>query len=182
MSAAIRKNRISSPFLYAFRQAHHAKDAKKKLDLRDEAGERLIAGRRVPARIAITEAALRREVSHDLETLMNTVNLDASIDLHTYEFVARSILNYGFPDVVHRSIDELGVNDIRGEIETALAHFEPRLAPESLQVSRDDSIDPAALKVRFVVRADLCCEPVNVPVEFVADLEIDTGKIVISRR
>jgi type VI secretion system protein ImpF len=42
------------------------------------------------------------------------------------------------------------------------------------------SIDPVELKVRFIVRADLTCDPVHVPVEFVADV-IDTGKIVVNR-
>jgi type VI secretion system protein ImpF len=35
--------------------------------------------------------------------------------------------------------------------------------------------------MRFVVRADLMCEPLNVPVEFVADLELDSGNISVGR-
>jgi type VI secretion system protein ImpF len=38
------------------------------------------------------------------------------------------------------------------------------------------------MKIRFVVRDDLACDPLNVPVEFVADLELDTGKILLNRR
>jgi type VI secretion system protein ImpF len=37
------------------------------------------------------------------------------------------------------------------------------------------------LKVRFVVQAELHCEPVNVPVEFVADIEFESGSIHIQR-
>jgi type VI secretion system protein ImpF len=37
------------------------------------------------------------------------------------------------------------------------------------------------LKIRFVVNADLACEPLNVPVEFVAEVELDSGKILINR-
>ena len=33
----------------------------------------------------------------------------------------------------------------------------------------------------WTVRADLFCEPLNVPIEFVADVEVDTGKIMINR-
>ena len=47
--------------------------------------------------------------------------------------------------------------------------------------SATTSIDADELKVRFVVQADLRCEPVNVPVEFVADVELETGKIQINR-
>jgi type VI secretion system protein ImpF len=60
-------------------------------------------------------------------------------------------------------------------------NFEPRLAADSIQVTRDVTVDAAELKVRFLVRADLLCEPLNVPVEFVADVEMDSGKILITR-
>ena len=59
-------------------------------------------------------------------------------------------------------------------------HYEPRLAPDSLQIERDNTVDAVELKIRFVVRADLTCDPVNVPVEFVADI-VESGKIVVNR-
>ena len=49
-------------------------------------------------------------------------------------------------------------------------------------VERDEALDKAELKIRFVVRADLNCEPLNIPVQFVADVELDTGKIAIKNR
>jgi len=165
----------------AFRQAHEKRDAKQRVDERDESGERVIAGRRATGRSTMSEAALQRTVAEDLEALMNTINLDASLDLSEHDAVRTSILNFGFPDVVHRTIDEIGVNDIAGEIESALATYEPRLIPGSIQVARDRGVDDTELKVRFVVRADLDCDPLNLPVQFVADLERDTGKITISR-
>jgi type VI secretion system protein ImpF len=177
-----RKNRLSPPLMHAFRGAHEARDAKKKLDLRDEAGERVIAGRRAVGR-AVTEPVLRREVVRDLENLMNAINFESSTDLSNRDYVRKSIVNHGFPDLARRSIDEVSLDsEVRQDIRTALKQFEPRLVNDTIDVARDESIDPTELKVRFIVRADLSCEPLNVPVEFVADLEFDTGKIVIKRR
>ena len=34
--------------------------------------------------------------------------------------------------------------------------------------------------MRFIVRADLTCDPVHVPVEFIADI-VETGRIMINR-
>ena len=181
MARSDSKNRLSPPLMQVFRGAHQARDAKKKLDLRDESGERVIAGRRASGRTAITEPMLRREVALDLANLMNSINLSSSLDLHKYDKVRKSILNYGFPDIAHRSIDEVSVDDIKDEIEAVLSQFEPRLAKESIEIARDKTVDSADLKIRFIVRADLCCDPLNVPVEFVADLEVDTGKILINR-
>jgi type VI secretion system protein ImpF len=178
---ASNKDRLNPPLLYAFRAAHQARDAKKKLDLRDQSGERVLAGRRASPRHVITESLLRREVSQDLAALMNTVNLSSSIDLQEFPAVRRSILNYGLPDVAHRSIDEFTVDEIGNEIAAALRDFEPRLVSDTIRIARDQSVRSEELKVRFVVRADLSCLPLNVPVEFLADIEVDTGKISINR-
>lgn len=176
-----RKDRLSPPLMYAFRSAFEARDAKKKIDLRDDSGERLIASRRISPRAAISEPVLRREVAHDLEALMNTVALESSIDLESSEYVRRSILNFGFPDLTHRTIDENSLDEIRDEIKTVLVRFEPRLLPETVRVGRDAMVKQAELKIRFVVNAELFCDPVNVPVEFLAEVELDTAKIQVSR-
>jgi type VI secretion system protein ImpF len=175
------KDRLSPPLMHAFRSAHAARDARTRVDLRDADGERILASRRSMRRGAITEPVLRREVALDLEALMNTIALESSVDLAAFEHVRRSVLNFGLPDIVHRSIDEAGVGDIPGEIRSALMAHEPRLVPGSLAVSRDLTVDAKQLKLRFTVRADLVCDPVNVPVEFLADVELDTGKVVINR-
>jgi type VI secretion system protein ImpF len=180
MSGPQRKERLSPPLMYAFRAAHAARDATQKLDLRDEAGERVIAGRRSLTRSPISEPILRREVAQDLDALLNTVALESADDLATFDQVKRSILNYGLPDIGHRTIDEASVDDIQNEIRNTLLNYEPRLASDSIQASRDTSVESHELKIRFVVRADLCCEPVNVPVEFIADIELD-GSVHIHR-
>ncbi len=177
MAGASDSRRLSPPLSHVFRAAHAARDARKKVDLRDEGGERIIAGRL--ARTAITEPVLRREVAADLEKLMNTVNLASVVDLGAFGHVARSVLNFGIPDVVHRTIDEGGTDEIVDELVVALKIFEPRLLPNSLRVKRDTNIDIAALKVRFLIQADLVCDPLAVPVEFVADIRLDTGDVQI---
>lgn len=181
MTGPTPKTRLSPPLMYAFREAHAARDARKSLDLRDESGERVIAGRRASPRSTITEPLLRREVAGDLTRLMNSINMAASTDLGGQDWVRRSILNHGFPSISHRSLDDVTVDEIGQEIETVLRHYEPRVAPGSVEVARDRAAQVDVFTVRFTVRADLLCTPVNVPVEFVADLKVDTGKIVIDR-
>jgi type VI secretion system protein ImpF len=181
MADSRRKDRLSPPLMHAFRAAHAARDATKKIDLRDEAGERVIAGRRSVARTPISELMLRREVARDLDALVNTIALESAEDLNGFDEVRKSILNFGLPDLTHRSIDEHSVDDIRNEIKTALMNYEPRLLRDTIRSARDKTVGVEELKVRFVVQAELHCEPVNVPVEFVADVELDTGTIQIHR-
>jgi type VI secretion system protein ImpF len=174
------KTRLAPPLMQVFRAAHEAKDAKKPVDIRNEAGDRVIAGRRLRARQVITETMLRRDVSRDLEALLNAIAMSSTVDMADAPYVRKSILNFGLPDLTRRTIDEIGVNDIPEEIRAAIINYEPRLAAASLQIERDKSVDPVELKIRFIVRADLTCDPVHVPVEFVADV-IDTGKIIVNR-
>jgi type VI secretion system protein ImpF len=181
MSIAPKKDRLSPPLMLAFRTAHTKGDAKDKIDLRDKAGERIIAGRRSSGRFPISEAVLRREVAHDLDFLMNTVALESTEDLSGHAQVRASILNYGFPDIAHRSIDEITVDDLKDEIRNVLMTFEPRLERGTIRARRDTSVTAEQLKLRFIVQADLHCEPLNVPVEFIADVDLDTGGIHINR-
>jgi type VI secretion system protein ImpF len=181
MVGSTRKDRLSPPLMYAFRAAHAARDATKKIDLRDETGERVIAGRRSVARTPISESMLRREVARDLDALMNTIAFESAEDLSGFDQVRKSILNYGLPDIAHRSIDEHSVDDIQDEIKMALMNYEPRLARDSIRAYRDTTVGTEELRVRFVVQAELHCEPVNVPVEFVADIEPEGGGIKIHR-
>jgi type VI secretion system protein ImpF len=174
------KTRLSPPLMQVFRAAHRDKDAKVSLDIRNEAGERVVASRRLRARQVITEAVLREEVWRDLDALLNTVALESTVDMSETPLARKSILNFGIPDVAHRTIDEADLINVPGEIKAAILLYEPRLAAATVQVERDTSVDPAELKVRFIVRGDLTCDPVNVPVEFVADI-IDTGKILVKR-
>ena len=176
-----RNDRLAPPLMYAFRAAHEKRDARQKLDLRDEGGDRVIAARRVTTRGPISESGLRREVMNDLVNLLNSTNLDAAEDLSATPAVMKSILNYGFPDLASRTLDENGVRDVAREIEVALRDFEPRLARDSIRASRDMTIRDDELRVRFVVKADLRARPVNVPVEFVAEVDLESGKIKVDR-
>jgi type VI secretion system protein ImpF len=175
-----KQSRLSPPLMHVFRSAHEAKDAKRAIDQRNEAGERIIAGRRLRARQVITETMLRREVARDLDALLNTIALDATVDLDHAPHVRKSILNFGFPDIALRTIDENRVDQIPDELRAAIANYEPRIATDSLHIARDKEVDPVELKIRFVIRGELVCHPVHVPVEFVADI-VESGKIVINR-
>jgi type VI secretion system protein ImpF len=180
MAEVNRKTHVSPPLMHAFRAAHEAKDSATKIDVRTDGGERVIAGRRLRPRQAITEHMLRREVARDLDALLNTVAMESTVDMTDTPYVRKSILNFGLPDIASLTIDAIEIKRIPGDIRAAVINFEPRLAAASLEIERDLTVDPAELKVRYLVRADLTCYPIQVPVEFVADV-IESGKIVLNR-
>lgn len=166
--------------MHVFRTAHEAKDARQRVDERTAAGERVVAGRRLKPRQVITEAVLRREVARDLDALLNSIALESTLDMEGAPWARKSVVNFGLPDIALRTIDETGVDEIPDEIRTAIVNFEPRIAPDSLRIERDKTVDPLDLKIRFLIRAELVRHPVHVPVEFVADI-VEAGKIIVNR-
>jgi type VI secretion system protein ImpF len=182
MSEGRKQTRLGLPIMFAFRDAHEAKDAKVAGASRNKAADGRVVVSRASLRASITEPQLRAELARDLDALLNTTNLASAIDLTEHEEVRRSIVNFGIPDVVNRTIDENRANEIVDEIREAVIAFEPRILKDSIKVKRDDSIDPATLSIRFMVSGEMACNPVAVPVEFVADLEVGMGKLGIRKR
>jgi type VI secretion system protein ImpF len=181
---ADRKNRLSPPLMFVFR-ATHKLDARSPgnvnrqlLGSNEDAGVALIRSGK-PQRVAIAERALQNEVADDMDSLLAHVSFDSSVSLENFSFVQKSILNFGFPDIANRSIDELERSDLDEEIAEILRLYEPRLIASTLRVARDTTIDKAVLQVRYIVRSDLSCRPLDLPVEFIADVDVTTGKIHI---
>jgi type VI secretion system protein ImpF len=166
--------------MYAFRAAHAAHDARKPPEERVVDGDRVVSGARSRQR-AVTEQILRQEVSRDLGNLMNCIALSSTVDLTKTPAVARSIINYGLPDIGAATLDHRTADKIRNDIVVALNCFEPRVIADTVHVERDTSVDEAELKIRFLIRADLMCNPAPVPVQFVADLEFSSGVFSIGR-
>ena len=175
-----KKDRVAAPLLRAFRAAHAARAAKAAGDIRED-GERVIASRRVTARAPISEGELRKLVSADLVDLLNTTNLGSAEDLSEAPQVRKSVLNYGIPDLARRTLLDNANAEIAQEIENALINFEPRLARKSIKARRDETATEDELRVRFLVSAELRLHPTNVQMNFIAEVELDSGKIRLDR-
>ena len=66
-------------------------------------------------------------------------------------------------------------------LKDVLCRFEPRLLRSSVRVEKDTAVHSTDMIVRFLVRADMRCDPLDVPIEFVADLELESAKVRISK-
>ncbi len=91
MGAKSGAGRVRNPLIEVFRAANRDRDARVHLDIRDEEGARIIAGRRTSPRAAVGTGELQRSLAGDLERLMNAVHLAADLDLTAFPHVRRSI-------------------------------------------------------------------------------------------
>ncbi len=185
MAKSKTSERLRAPLMYAFRSAAEAKDSSKALDIRDEGGERVIASRRSTGsmRRSLSDNALKMLLAEDLTALLNSTNLESAAPelVEDLPQVKKSILNYGLPDLANKTIDETQrINAIRGELEEVFRDFEPRLLARTIKIERDEEGEEE-LSIRFVVRADMRADPVPTSIEFVTEVELDSGEIKIGR-
>lgn len=173
-------DRFQIPVMFAFRDAFDAKDARKRIEERRD-GEKVISGRGSLKRRGADETVLKRNLAVDLLALVNTIDLASAIDLEEFEHVGRSVLNFGLYDIAHLTSEEIGVETVARDLSAALLNHEPRLDPESLQVVRDREIDEVNQRIRFTVSAEMSCTPLDIPIEFVAEIDIGSGKVQLTR-
>lgn len=171
--------------MHAFRAAAEAQDAKRQEDIRTEQGERVLSSRRISSggRRPLPETELKRLLTMDLEALLNTVNLESAAPdiIGDLEYVKKSILNYGLRDMANKTVEETErINGIRDDLLDALRAFEPRLLSDTMEVSRDEENEDD-LTIRFIVHSDMRASPEPAPIEFVTEVELDSGDIKINR-
>jgi type VI secretion system protein ImpF len=168
-----------APLMSAFREAFEARDAKDNL-VRIVDGERVIEGRQSRQRRS-DESVLKRDLSTDLVALLNTINLDSTVALDELDYVRDSVLNYGLPDITHLTSEEVGVNTIRDQLIHALTTYEPRIISETINVDKEIRTNEVDQRVQFNVSCAMFCMPVDIAVTFVAELEISSGKVNVTR-
>lgn len=145
----------------------------------ENTSQALRSGRRLTRSYGISEHALLSEVRRDLQALLNTVQLNSTQDLSDFPEVENSVLNYGLPDLSVHVVDTIRIEQLAVDIRKALIRFEPRMDPRTLVVERDRDFEKDNLKVRFLIKAEIRCDPVRVGSEFVADVDPAFGRIRI---
>lgn len=174
---AVKSDRFVPPIMHAFREAFRLRDAAKPIDNRNDAGERVIAGRRTSPRSAVGETVLRSELGEDLASLLNTVELAAIEDLNGFDAVAASILNFGVPDLTAIVASPEAARRVAHLLKQRLELYDCRLVPGTVTISGEPLDDSASGQLRFHISAEMVSTPTDIPIEFVADVEVESGKI-----
>lgn len=125
---------------------------------------------------------LREIIQRDLHWLLNSTNFGTDLDPEANPEVARSVLNYGITDVSGTAATNHRATEIRAAIRTAIERFEPRLLPETLEVSLREEGDKRGALVNFDIHAELWAEPVPMDLYLRTQLDVTTGQVTIRRQ
>ena len=128
---------------------------------------------------------IRDCVIRDLGWLLNTGNLGSTEDLEAYPEVARSVLNYGAPDLAGVPASGTDVRALEKALKQAIIDFEPRIMKDTLRVSIDrqsQQHNPSAIVFRIEGQMWAQPMPLSLYLRTAIDLETGTFDVVESAR
>jgi type VI secretion system protein ImpF len=143
---------------------------------RDLANPALVRVQRV-----ITVRALREFVIRDLLLLLNTTRFDASSrDLSAYPETAKSVVNYGIPDLAGVTASSVDAVALSRAVRDAVVTFEPRLNRNSVQVRAVLAEDRMANNTLvFEIEGELWADPAPLRLFVRTQLDLETGSVTI---
>jgi type VI secretion system protein ImpF len=146
--------------------------------LTDDDPERVTESRE--ARV-LSPARLRECVRRDLAWLFNATRMEAVQSLADFPLVARSVLNYGIPDLAGRTASSLATAQLEQMIRQAILDFEPRLDRNSVRVRLvldQQQMNHNALS--FDVEAELWAQPLPLHLFLRTAVDLESGSVEVS--
>lgn len=166
--------------MHVFRDAAAAGDARKSASSYRE-GDRELSRRSRQFREGAGEHALRENLSFDISSLMNTVRLDAAADLSDAPYVAKSVVNFGFADMSSLSRSHENTARMAESIRLSLMTHEPRLVPATIEVRVREDAESSDQRMSFDITAEMHASPADIPLDFVAEVDLGAGKLRMTR-
>ncbi|MFO1126843.1 MAG: type VI secretion system baseplate subunit TssE [Rhodospirillales bacterium] len=129
----------------------------------------------------LTMRQLRNSVLRDLGWLLNTINYQAAHGLDDYPLVARSVLNYGLPELTSRIVASMTPRELEAVVKQAIIHFEPRILPGTVRVRA--MVSPDLMNrhaVGFEIEGDLWAHPTPLHLVIKTEVDMETGHAAVA--
>ncbi len=125
---------------------------------------------------------LRQAVLRDLVWLLNATRLETGGLLARLPYVRHSVVNFGMPALSGRNLSSMDLAELERSIRQAIVDFEPRVLPDSLQVTAlvDNSDLDRHNVVGIEIRGHLWAQPVPLELLVRTEIDLETGKVELS--
>lgn len=142
-------------------------------DVREESRERR----------AISHERLRSYVLRDLTWLFNTTNMASMVDLSGYPEVAKSVLNYGLPDLAGHTVSGMDVPEVEQLLRRAILNYEPRLIQRTVKVRVAVDLNSMSHNsVNFAIDAELFAQPLPQQLYMRTEIDFEDGEVKVALR
>ncbi len=126
----------------------------------------------------LSPSRLRDCVRRDLVWLFNTTNRKATQPLDEHPQVARSVLNFGTPDLAGKTTSGVDTVALEQSIRRAILDFEPRLVARTLRVKL--FVDEKQMNhnaMSFDIEAELWAQPLPLRLFLRTSVDLETGSV-----
>ncbi len=123
---------------------------------------------------------LRESVLRDVGWLLNTTNM-AEHDLEErYPDVAKSVVNFGLPDLAGLTASAIDTGELELLVRQAIMQFEPRILKDTLTVRAHGADEMNHNALVFEIAGELWAQPVPLELFLKTEIDLETGDFKIS--
>jgi type VI secretion system lysozyme-like protein len=134
-------------------------------------------------RRTLSRARLRECVLRDLTWLLNSLSLEASLDLEPFPCVSRSVLNFGMPSFAGRTLSSIDPLQAAEQLRRVVELFEPRL--RAVRVRPTQPVHTAqrdtGAVLEFMIDAELWGQPVAQHMEITTRIDTTNGEVSLTQ-
>lgn len=132
-------------------------------------------------RRVISLQRLRECIRRDLAWLLNCGRLETVLELDDYPEVAKSVLNYGIPDLSGLTLAGADTNIIEKLVRESILRFEPRLLKHSLKVEvTADRGGEHRNAMKFRINCEMWAQPIPQSLFLHTEVDLETGDVTVN--
>lgn len=126
----------------------------------------------------LSQQQYKNAVIRDLGWLLNSVSLEAVVDLEPYPQVKHSVLNYGLPDISGHTASSVDPAALEKALQRVIYEFEPRVIANSLRVR----VNPDVMShnsLEFRIEGAVFEQPMPFQVSLRSKLDLECGEYLV---
>jgi type VI secretion system protein ImpF len=133
------------------------------------------------AQQSMSQKEFKDAVIRDLGWLLNSVSLDVCVDLEAYPEVARSVVNFGLPDISGHTTSTIDVRTVESSVKRAIRQFEPRIIRNSLRVKvHSNPSDMSHNSLVFEIQGAVFGQPSPFQIVLRSELNLECGEFSVT--
>ncbi|MHC4556079.1 MAG: type VI secretion system baseplate subunit TssE [Planctomycetota bacterium] len=118
----------------------------------------------------------KRAVLRDLEMILNSKSHPFHDNIYEFSEAARSVLNYGIPDVCGATISVISPDEFEAQVKQTILCFEPRITRKHLSVRIASPLDSASIRtISFEIEGELWAQPLPDHLYVKTEVDLETG-------
>ena len=126
---------------------------------------------------------LKKCVERDLEWLLNTDQLDGSLELADFPNVASSVVNYGMPSLTGSTSSTVNIENVQRALRDVIRNYEPRIRSDTVRVrAQVDNQKMNNNSIVFEIEGELWGEPLPLRLYLQTVIDLESGSANVGDR